>query len=91
MAAFKQDPDLNAMKYVFDFDIIPGVPIKGDSQVSAVKLHGKEERYELFGGIGRCTCESAFSFLIVLLSSTREPLDMRPNRNRNGVPRPDLC
>lgn len=52
--AFKEAPELRPRRYVFDFDIIPGVPVSGDTEVLGVQLPGKEGQYRLFGGVGQC-------------------------------------
>jgi hypothetical protein len=52
--ALKSDPQLRPQRYVFDFDIIPGVAVTGHTEVSQVRLPGDDKRYALFGGINQC-------------------------------------
>jgi hypothetical protein len=78
MAAFKQDLDLNPLRYVFDYEIIPGVPVKGDDEVLGIKLPGKEKHYCLFGGIGQCVLREHVNFRGAgLFPIYKEYMDMR--------------
>jgi hypothetical protein len=74
---FKNDPDLKPVRYVFDFDIIPGVPVTGDDDVHAIKLPGKKGNYRLFGGFGRCMLREYKTVSGCLFPVYQEPLDMR--------------
>ncbi len=52
--ALKSDPQLRPQRYVFDFDIIPGVGVTGHTEVHGVRLPGDDKLYRLFGGINQC-------------------------------------
>jgi hypothetical protein len=52
--ALNSDPQLRPQRYVFDFDIIPGVAVTGHTEVSQVRLPGDDKRYTLYGGINQC-------------------------------------
>jgi hypothetical protein len=54
LTVFKTDPELSPQRYVFDFEIFPGVPVTGDTEVHAVKFRRTEERYQLLGGVDQC-------------------------------------
>src|SRR3990172_3223150 len=60
LAAFKDDPDLSPRRYVFDFDIIPGLHTEGDTEVNGVRLPGKEGCYHLLGGIDQCVLREVY-------------------------------
>ncbi|MEN6405254.1 MAG: hypothetical protein ABFC77_02160 [Thermoguttaceae bacterium] len=76
LTAFKQKSELTPRQYVFDFEIIPGVPIEGDKEVRGVKLPGKGGRYCLFGGVGQCELREWEAGPGSLLAY-KEPLDLR--------------
>jgi hypothetical protein len=76
VVAFKQIAELNPRQYVFDFEIIPGVSVKGHREVSGVRLHGKEKRYELIGGVDQCGLQE-FDPSFLKPSSHKEYLDLR--------------
>ncbi len=54
LTAFRMDPGLKPLQYLFDFEIFAGFPAKGHKNVSQVRLPGRAEYYELFGGVGQC-------------------------------------
>lgn len=79
LAAFRQDAELSPRRFVFDLEIFPGVPVRGDTEVHAVKLPGREERYQLLGGIDQCILRQfkagADGFPVY-----KEPIDVRDRR-----------
>jgi hypothetical protein len=73
--AFKTDPGLSPRRYVFDFDIFPGVPAVGNSDVYGVKLPGDEQYYVLEGGVGQCVLQQ--NVFASHRFPPKEPLDLR--------------
>ncbi len=80
LAAFKQDAELSPRRYVFDLEIFPGVPVSGHTEVHAVKLPGKEGRYQLLGGIDQCILRQ-FEGVSNGLPVYKEPIDVRDQRS----------